>query len=148
MEAETERGDATVGEQQRGREADAAAEVMCESVRDAEQAWVELLHTHEEERARLEAELAEGNAGWADKEAAAAAREAAAVEAAHSEGAAALARREAQLERERVAEAARRDKAAAAAASAAAAALRSAEYAHSVQTKKLLEEAEARAGGG
>ena len=87
VEAETERGDATVGQQQRGREADAAAEVMCESVRDAEQAWVELLHTSEEERARLEAELAEGDAGWAESAAAAAAREAAAVEAAHSEGA-------------------------------------------------------------
>jgi hypothetical protein len=144
VEAERDRGEAKLGQEEGGRVGEAAAEAMGESLRDAEEAWRELLETHEEVRERLEGELEAGNAGWAEGAAVAAAKEAAALEAAHSAGTAALAQREAQLEKERVAEAARRDKATAAAASAAAAALRSAEYAHSLETKRLLEETEAR----
>ena len=143
-EAERDRGEAQLGQEEGSREGEAAAQVMGESLRDAEEAWGGLLETHEEVRERLEGELEAGNAGWAEGAAVAAAKEAAGIEAAHSAGAAALAQREAQLEKERVGEAARRDKATAAAASTAAAALRSAEYAHSLETKKLLEEAEAR----
>ena len=144
VEAEQERGEAQLGQEEGGKEGEAAAEVMGESLRDAEEAWGELLETHEEVRERLEGELEAGNAGWAEGAAVAAAKEAAGLEAAHSAGAANLARREAQLEKEAAAEATRRDKATAVAASAAAAALRSVEYAHSLETKKLLEEAEAR----